>query len=101
MPDHSPFTPHPALQLGSDEATTTTTAETISNRRNAPKSSPLVMPHYKETSSFPTPTRTMTHNPARGQTRPPTKHYFTSTEEKEEALLLEYYWSHYWHRSLS
>jgi len=110
IPDHSPFTPHPALQLGSDEVTAATMASGKSP----------VMPHYKKengglsTSTATTRTTTSFNEVRDGESglaqeaflalrggAAPRKKYFSSAEEKEEALLLEYYWSHYWHRSLS
>jgi len=93
-PDHSPFTPHPALQLGSNNSSD-------------------LMPHYKEASPLSMSQgckddeesllslmegnegERQGHNHASaGKTR-------ISAEKKEQALLLEYYWSHYWHRSFA
>lgn len=95
MPDHSPFTPHPALQLGNSNESVTLGGRTFSP----------VMPHYKNTLGL---GQQMLHQ----QTKSGDSSYDSFSSERtqqqknqpllaeKEALLLEYYWSHYWSRSM-
>lgn len=95
MPDHSPFTPHPALQLGNSNESVTLGGKTFSP----------VMPHYKNTLGL---GQQMLHQ----QTKSGDSSYDSFSSERtqqkknqpllaeKEALLLEYYWSHYWSRSM-
>ncbi|QDZ17952.1 hypothetical protein HOP50_01g04580 [Chloropicon primus] len=96
----SPFTPHPALKLGDSVQ-----SEDLDHRERASLGSSRdsgtpVMPHYKDVvASAPRPRRRTGEDEDEwlsDQTQDGSPH----TPQKE-ALLLEYYWSHYWWRSVA